>query len=153
MRHKSVGDESSFGTVEYQEAKLSSIVQSIKEEQPSSMRRKVRLLTTDSEQLVGSINVARLLNEVRQVAEHERWEKHRHNIQQADIYQSLIESLRQRKTPLNSTELALVEIVRRMLELGEVIGLDLIQHIRRALGRRSSQADEVFELLESLVES
>jgi hypothetical protein len=150
VRHRSEAAQKYVSNVASEENKLKRIVESILEERPVAIKRKLRLLSKDIDLLVGSA-ISKMLENARDIAEQERWDKRRLNLKQAEIYQNLLDGMRQRKSPI-WTELAVVEIIRRVLENGEIISHESIQLIREVLGSKSSQVEEVLELLEALIE-
>lgn len=150
VRHRSEAVQKYVSNVASEENKLKRIVESILEERPVAIKRKLRLLSKDIDLLVGSA-ISKMLENAREIAEQERWDKRRLNLKQAEIYQNLLDGMRQRKSPI-WTELAVVEIIRRVLENGEIISHESIQLIREVLGSKSSQVEEVLELLVVLIE-
>jgi hypothetical protein len=151
-RNSRLGDAKEFDAVECQETKLSQIVDSMLGERPTSMRRKQRLFSADIDQpgMLGS--TTRGLNEVRQVAEQERWDKHRLNLKQGHMYRQLLDKIMTRKRPQNPAELNVIEIVRMLLESGEVVGQGTIEHITRVVGSKGTEVEGVLRLLKLFVE-
>lgn len=150
VRNMSSGDTKLSSNIESEETKLSQIVESITEERPTSIRRKQRLMSSDIEQLLATTTADKLLTEIRISAEAERQEKHRLNKHQAVMYRRLLEKLFNRKSPLNSVEIGVIEVVRRVIEVGELINVMCIQLIKRALKSNVTQAESLIKLIEQL---
>jgi hypothetical protein len=135
-------------TVNSAEAKLSQIVESINIDRPRQMRRRLSLLSTDQHLARSPKKVQQIFGGIRQVIETERMQKHKLNQRQAEVYRCLLEYFREQGRRPNSTELTVLENVRRLLERGEVLEAGLAEKIRRGLGNRASEASELLGVLD-----
>jgi hypothetical protein len=147
-----LGDAKEFDAVESQETKLSQIVESMLEERPTSIRRKQKHFSADLDQHGRPGSTTRVLIEVRQVAEQERLDRHRLNIKQGHMYRQLLDKVIVRTKPPNPAELRVIEMVRRILESGEVVGQGSIEHIRGVIGSKVTEVEGVLKLLKVFVE-
>lgn len=155
-RHRSCRNGSSIEFVESQETKLSQIIESMHKERPTAIRRKLKLFNSleplseggeerRRKQLSG--NAADLLNEVRQVAEQERVDRRNRNRRQGKVYLGLLDRLHVRQKPPSPAELSFIEIIRRVLEAGGVVGQESALMIRQVLGNQAAQIEEMLEVI------